>query len=337
MAGARADPGFRGRIGLSGLQPIFRGFGRRLGKGHCTVGGKTLNLGLNNGPHHRHGGFQGFNLRHWQAKVIEGTLTSPDQGSQPAAGVRFSLTSPDGDQGFPGKVLARVDIVITEDNQLVFAYQATTGAETPLNLTNHAYWNLQGEGSGTIHDHVLRLASPGWLEVDDGSIPTGKFCAMAGSAWDFSAARKMETVLSPRNAPADSPKIGIDHNFIVDPKVAKNEFRLEADGTSQSAPVRLAAELAAPGSIGMSVLTSLPGVQVYTANYLNGENGRKGPHPRHAGICLETQNFPDAPNQAEAFRVIGKRLGYGEADMAGWDGLLRPGTTWNELTVHRFQ
>jgi aldose 1-epimerase len=311
-------------------------FANRIAGASCQAGGKTLKLAANNGPNHLHGGVDGFHLRQWDAAVVEGNLDGP-AGRQAVAGVRFRLASPDGDQGYPGSVQAEIDILVSADSQLLMAYRATASAETPLNLTNHAYWNLQGEGQASIHDHSLRLGATGWLEVDGGSIPTGRHLPLAGSAWDFRQPRELGGLLSPRAALThDGFTQGIDHNFIIDPALPQVRYAIEAGGSRFEAGVRLAAELTAPGSGSMAVLTSLPGIQVYTANYLNGQPGRQGPQRMHGGICLETQYFPDSPNQAAAFRKIGAGLGYSPAEMAGWDGMGRPGQPWQALTVHRF-
>jgi aldose 1-epimerase len=316
-------------------------FANRIAKGRCAVAGKTLELACNNGANHLHGGVDGYSKRLWQAAPIEATLVSSDRGPRPAAGVEFFLVSPDGDQGYPGELKVTVDILLTDDNQLVFAYRALSDQATIVNLTNHAYWNLAGEGNGTIHDQTLQLAAAGWLAVDEGSIPTGEFKPMKGSAWDFSADRQLATVLSPRDAKVHAQfSKGIDHNFVVDPRSSKIGFGLSISSGAPAATIqaqaRYAARLGVPRQGTMYVHTSLPGVQVYTANYLSGEAGRAGPLPLHGGICLETQLFPDSPNQGAAWKALGAQLGYDPAETEGWDAGLAPGKTWQALTVHRF-
>jgi aldose 1-epimerase len=316
-------------------------FANRIAKGRCQVAGKILDLGLNNGPNHLHGGFDGFSTRLWEAAPIEANLVSNDRGPHSAAGIEFRLISPAGDQGYPGKLQVIVDILLSDDNQLMFSYRANTDASTIVNLTNHCYWNMCGEGAGTIHDQNLRLAAAGWLEVDDGSIPTGRLMPMKGSPWDFSVDRQLAAVLSPREAKDHRGYTqGIDHNFVIDPLSTKLGFGLEILAGAPVAKIqsltRYAAGLSAPDQASMSVYTSLPGVQVYTANYLNGEAGRAGPLPLHGGICLETQLFPDSPNQGGTWRELGATLGYEAAETAGWDAGLEPGKIWQEMTVHRF-
>ena len=316
-------------------------FANRIAQGHCQVGGRPLDLACNNGPNHLHGGRDSFAHRHWDVAMIRGRLSSSDRGDQACAGVRFSLSSPDGDQGYPGELQVSVVIVITADNQLAFAYQAATTADTIVNLTNHTYWNLQGEGSGAIHDHLLQLAAAGWLAVDDSSIPTGAFRPMVGSDWDFSIARPLASVISSSGARTRQDYLqGIDHNFVIDPASAGTGFVLAIDqgpaATVFQSRTRLAAHLTAPRSPAMAVHTSQPGLQVYTANYLDGEAGRVGPLALHGGLCLEAQLFPDCPNQAAAYRQIGASLGYPDAAMVGWDGRVPAGGQWQALTVHRF-
>lgn len=316
-------------------------FANRIAAGRCMVAGKQLDLATNNGANHLHGGVNGFSTRRWAGSPIEATLTSSDRGPRPAAGVEFSLTSPDGDQGYPGELKVIVDILLTDDNQLVFAYRASTSACTIVNLTNHSYWNIKGEGTGPIHDQTLQLAAAGWLEVDGGSIPTGQFKSMKGSAWDFTADRQLAPVLSPREATThEGYTQGIDHNFVIDPRSVKTGFGLSitsgAPTASIQAVTRYAARMGAPKLSTMYVYTSLPGVQVYTANYLGGEAGRAGPLPLHGGLCLETQLFPDSPNQGETWKALGARLGYDPSETKRWDAGLEPGESWEEMTVHRF-
>lgn len=315
-------------------------FANRIAKGRCRVGDKDLVLDCNNGPNHLHGGIDGFSARLWTAQAVRGTLMSADRGETPVGGVHFSLVSPDGDQGYPGELNASVDIMLSADNQLIFAYRAQTKAETLVNLTNHAYWNLEGEGSGSIHAQTLRLGAAGWLAVDGDSIPTGAFVPMAASPWDFSMDRPLSTVLTSQNAQGTPAIEGIDHNFVIDPKSKALRYELTIDqgipGTKLSAGTRFAASLKAPLGQEMEVYTDLPGIQVYTGNFLNGQPGRNGPLGLHGGICLETQLFPDSPNQSGTWKKLGKKLGYSPMAYSHWDARLEPGKTWQSMTVHRF-
>lgn len=315
-------------------------FANRIAKGRCAVDGKHLELEINNDPNHLHGGSGGFHSRYWDCAVVEGTLSSNDRGKTAAAGACFTLESADGDQGYPGSLSVRVAILLSADNQLCFFYQAAAGAPTVVNLTNHTYWNLQGENGGTVHKHRLRLSSKGWLEVDAGSIPTGRLVPMKGAAWDFGEDRELGPLLSdPELRRRAECQRGIDHCFVLDPALPQMDFSFQAKGGApleQAGKVRFGGRLSAPESPSMEFFTSLPGVQLYTGNNLDDLPGRNGGLRLHAGVCLETQLFPDCPNQAAVFRSIGKRVGWPEAEMARWDALVQPGKPYQELTVHRF-
>lgn len=316
-------------------------YGNRIAKGHCVVAGQKLELECNNPPNHLHGGNSGFHSRYWDVELVEGGFTSNDRGKVAAAGASFTLTSPAGDGAYPGTLHARVTILLTADNQLAFFYAATSDAPTIVNLTNHSYWNLQGESGRTIHEHKLQLSAKGWLEVDPTMIPIGRLQAMKGSAWDFSKDKAIKNVISAPAARkvADCTK-GIDHCFMLDPALPQMSFGFHAKSgpaaASQDGKLRYAGRLSAPESPSMEVFTSLPGIQIYTGNFLDDIKGRNGQIPLHGGICLETQLFPDSPNQAPIFRSLGKRYGWPEAEMTGWDALLQPGKAWKEVTVHRF-
>jgi aldose 1-epimerase len=320
-------------------------YANRIARGHCQVNGIALDLARNNGPNHLNGGLEGFHLRHWDCRAVETTLNSGDRGAVPAAGALFSLTSPDGDQGYCGRLNVQAAILLSADNQLVFAYQARTDAPTVINLANQTYWNLSGVPGATIHDHWLRLAAKGWLEVDAFSIPTGRLRPMQYATWDFTEDKPLALILSDPSARnlAGFTK-GIDHCFMIDPALPGMDFSLDGLGDPAEAnpfvpnrKLRFAGRLSAPGSTSMEFFTSQPGLQVYTGNFLDGQYGRSGGRlPLHGGICLEPQLFPDSPNQGPVFRSLGKRFGWSEEDMAGWDAVLLPGKVWQEMTVHRF-
>ena len=316
-------------------------FGNRIAEGTFTLDGKSHSLARNNGKNHLHGGPKGFHSKYWTVNEISISMALSDEGGKPGTrlikteGLRFSLESPDGDESYPGNLLAQVDILLSDSNELFFVYKAETSAPTVANLTNHAYWNMNGEGKGSIHDNVLRLFAAGHLEVDATSIPTGALVPLAGGPFDFSSPRPLagilsEAGLSGSDIPAEKVH-GVDHTFVADTHAPSTTIAFE----NASLRARKIAELKGKGGR-MEVWTSLPGVQVYSANYLRGIPGRNGPHEIHAGLCLETQRFPDAPNQGEHFRLIGKKLGFDAAETASWDAVLRPGMADRSITIHRF-
>jgi aldose 1-epimerase len=254
-------------------------FANRIGKGRFELDGKTYQLALNNnGVAALHGGVKGFDKRVW--KVV-------DVKRGPVASVTFSLVSPDGDQGYPGTLTATATYALDEANQLTITYGATTDKPTIVNLTNHALFNMAGEGSpeGAM-GNVLTLASDGYTPVDAELIPTGQITPVAGTAFDF----RKPTVVGERIRDASDPQIvvgrGYDHNMVL-------------TGKAGGAP-RLAARLADPksGRV-LEILSDQPGIQFYTGNFIDGTTvGKSGKIYRQGdGIALEPQHFPDAPNK----------------------------------------
>jgi aldose 1-epimerase len=299
-AGKLADItlGFDTLDGWLGAHPFFGStagrYANRIAKGKFTLDGKEYALATNNGANHLHGGIKGFDKKNWSAELMPG-----------ANGVRFSLTSPDGDEGYPGTLRANVTYTLTEDDGLRIDYEATTDKPTVLNLTNHAYWNLAGAGTGDILGHELTLHASKFTPVDDGSIPTGKIEPVAGGPMDFTKAKAIGKEIAQL---AGTPG-GYDHNFVID--------KTEARALSP------AAELYDPksGRV-MKISTIEPGVQFYTGNYLDGTVTGKGGkvYKKNFGVCLETQHFPDSPNQ-KAFPST----------------VLRPGETYRSQTEYRFR
>jgi aldose 1-epimerase len=260
-------------------------FANRIAKGRFTLDGTTYELATNNGANHLHGGDRGFGKRLWT-------------GTAEGGGVRFSYTSADGEEGYPGTLDVSVTYSLTSDGGLRLDYEATTDAPTPVNVTNHAYFNLAG--GGTILDHTLELRADAYTPVDAGLIPTGELLDVTDSPFDFRTA----TAIGARIADVEG---GYDHNWVL-------------NGGITGEP-RVIGQLTDPASgRSMQILTTEPGVQFYSGNFLDGLGGRAGAeYAQHTGLCLETQHFPDSPNQPDFPSVI-----------------LRPGETHRSTTIYRF-
>lgn len=261
--------------GYLGVRNFFFGviagrFANRIAEGKFSLDGKTYQLPLNNGPNSLHGGTRGFDRHLWEAEALEN-------------GVQFSLTSPDGDQGYPGTLMTKVRYTLS-GSRLRIEYSATTDAPTIVNLTNHAYFNLAGEGSPTVLDHVLTLEADHFTSISEALIPTGELTPTPGTPFDFTEAH-----LVGERIEADHEQLrragGYDHNFVL---------------RGESGVLRPAARLTLPsnGRV-LEVSTTEPGVQFYSGNFLDGSAvGKTGvPYTRRSGLCLETQHFPDSPNQ----------------------------------------
>ena len=239
---------------------------------------------------HIHGGKTGFAKQNWSAEPIKG---------EGFTGVKLTLTSPDGHEGFPGTVKAEAIYHLTDNNELVMQYSATTDKPTHVSLTNHAYWNLGGAGSGTVLDHRLKINAASILAFDDRQIPTGDFAMVDNTPFDFRKSRSI-------GARIEQVPVGYDHCFVLEPQ--KQELRLAARVEDPKS-----------GRV-MEVLTTAPGVQLYTANHMSDRFGAGGKsYGKHHALCLECQYFPDTPNHSN-FPTT----------------LLRPGETYRQRTVHRF-
>ncbi|MEM6329536.1 MAG: aldose epimerase family protein [Planctomycetota bacterium] len=254
-------------------------YANRIAGGRFTLDGQTHTLPKNNAGNTLHGGAEGFDRRLWRAAPFE--QAGP---AGPERGVEFSLTSPDGDQGFPGRLEVVVRYTLDDAGALRIEYRATTDKPTHVNLTNHAYFNLTGAGSGSVSDHLLTLYANEYTPTDATLIPTGEAATVAGTPLDFRRAATLGSRLGELQA---TPAAGYDHNFIL----AKN----------RPGELSVAAELACPASgRRLTVRTTQPGLQLYTGNHLGGQRGKGGlPYDSRGGCCLETQHFPDSPNQAQ--------------------------------------
>jgi aldose 1-epimerase len=267
----------------------------RIAKGKFTVDGKEYQVAVNNGKNHLHGG-----TRRSLSKVVwKGEKVKGEQG----AGVRFTYSSPDGEEGFPGKLDVAVTYSLNDKNELRIDYSATTDKATPINLTNHTYFNLSGAGADTIFDHELMIAADSYTPTDEGLIPTGKIEPVAGTPLDF---RKPTKIGARIDQLLNTQYLGYDHNFVL--------RKREKEPT-------LAAKLRDPASGRvMTVLTTEPGVQIYSGNFLKGQKGKGGKaYKQRSTLCLETQHFPDSVNHPEFPSTI-----------------LKPGETYRHVTVFAF-
>jgi len=249
-------------------------YGNRIARGQFAIGGKTYKLATNNGPNHLHGGNRGFDKVLWDMSTKQTA-----QGSS----VVFIRTSPDGEEGYPGKLHVTVTYTLTEKNELIVDYRATTDKATPVNLTQHSYFNMAGEGSGDILGQQLTINADRYTPVDDTLIPTGELAPVQGTPFDFRQATAIGARINADNAQLKAGK-GYDHNWVLNRKGAGLEF---------------AARLADPKSgRTLDISTSEPGLQFYSGNFLDGTIKGKGGHvyAHRTGLCLETQHYPDSPN-----------------------------------------
>jgi aldose 1-epimerase len=272
-------------------------YGNRIAGGHVSIDGRTYQLTLNNGPNHLHGGAKGFDKVVWNGEV-----RSDSRGPS----VVFTHTSPDGHEGYPGTLAARVAYTVTDRNELIIEYSATTDKPTVLNITQHSYFNLAGDGSGDILGHRLTLHADRYTPVDANQIPTGELAPVEGTPLDF----RRETSIGER-IDADYPQLkmsgGYDHNFV-----------LSRNGSGLAPAARVVDPKTGRT---MDVSTTEPGIQFYSSNKLDGSMVGKGGHVygSRTGFCLETQHFPDSPNRPNFPSTV-----------------LRPGEHYRSTTVFRF-
>ncbi|WP_425615508.1 aldose epimerase family protein [Anatilimnocola sp. NA78] len=269
-------------------------YGNRIAKGKFKLDGKEYILAVNNGDNHLHGGVKAFDTVNWDVSKVE---------AADGVGAKFTYNSPDGDEGYPGNLKTVVTYTLTYDDELKIDYEATTDKATVVNLTNHAYWNLAGAGSGTILKHELMLNADKWIPVDAGSIPTGELAPVKGTAMDFTTPHVIGERIDEMKKPPHTSK-GYDHCFVL---------------RNQSGKLELAAKVKDPSSgRTMQIFTTEPGIQLYCGNFLDGDPKGNG-HKQHEAFCLETQHYPDSPNQPSFPSTV-----------------LKPGDTYRSQTVHKF-
>ena len=272
-------------------------FGNRIAGGTFMLDGKRYQLAVNNGANALHGGLVGFDKVLWEAQPRE-------TAEEPALALHY--LSKDGEEGYPGNLDISVTYTLTRDNGLRLDYQATTDRNTVLNLTQHSYFNLAGEGASTILDHELTLCAQRFLPVNASLIPTGELLEVKGTPFDFARPQRMGAKIAVDNAQLKNAK-GYDHTFVVD---------------GEPGTLRKAAAAYEPGSGRvLELFTTEPGVQFYTGNFLDGSlTGKRGKaYGPRSGFCLETQHFPDSPNQPQFPSVV-----------------LKPGETYRQTTIYRF-
>ena len=268
-------------------------YGNRIAKGKFTLEGKEYTLATNNNGNHLHGGTRGFDKQVWTGEVLAEKNA-----------VRFTRTSPDGEEGFPGALEVEVIYTLSDNSALQIDYTARTDRPTVVNLTNHLYFNLAGDGTSDIRKHELKIAASRYTPVDATLIPTGELAPVDDTPFDFRKA----TTIGARLAKTGGEPAGYDHNFVLDKgSTKKPEFAAEAYDPST-------------GRV-LTVLTMEPGVQFYSGNFLDGTMAGKGgvKYPQYSGFCLETQHFPDSPNQPKFPSTV-----------------LRPGETYRTTTIYAF-
>lgn len=265
----------------------------RIGNAKFELDGKTYQLAANNGSHHLHGGKVGFDKVMWKGEAIK-----TDDG----VGVKFTRTSPDGEEGYPGTVKVTATYVLNNKNEMHIDFFAETDKATPVNLTNHNYWNLSGEGSGNILNHELQLSCSKYLAVDDTLIPTQEMLDVKGTTFDFLSFHK----IGERIQQIKSDPVGYDHCYVI-------------DGTKKAGDLAHAATVRDPNSGRvMEIWTTQPGIQFYSGNFLDGKE-QSGGFAQYSAFCLETQHYPDSPNKPKFPSTT-----------------LKPGQTYHQKTVHKF-
>lgn len=286
-------------IGFDSLAPYLRKppffgalvgrYGNRIGDAKFTLDGKTYQLAANDGKNHLHGGLKGFDKVVWDASVASDSIPS----------LSLHYISKDGEEGYPGNLDVTVNYTLNNDDGLKIEYNATTDKATPVNLTNHSYFNLTGDVNNTILDHTLMIDADNYTPVDSTLIPTGEIKSVKGTPFDFTTPKKIGKDM-------DQVKGGYDHNFVLN-KTDSSLGKIVEVSDSISGRT-------------MEVYTTQPGVQFYTGNFLDGSllNHDGKPIKQHTAFCLETQHFPDSPNKPKFPSTI-----------------LQPGEKYHSVTIYK--
>jgi len=288
--------GFDSLSGYLAKPPYFGAivgrYGNRIAKGRFKIGDSTYSLAVNNGSNHLHGGLKGFDKQVWEATVTNDSVPV----------LSLSYLSKDMEEGYPGNLKVNVVYTLTEDDALQIEYTAETDKPTVLNLTNHSYFNLTGDHRNTILDHKMMIKADYYTPVDTGLIPTGELKAVKGTPFDFNTPEKIGT----RIAQTGGNPVGYDHNYAL--KRSDNSLQEVVTVTDSLSGRKL------------ELFTTEPGVQFYTGNFLDGSiKGSDGvPFNKNTGFCLETQHFPDSPNQPKFPSV-----------------LLKPGEKFHSITKYK--
>ncbi|SEF07716.1 aldose epimerase family protein [Streptomyces sp. Ag109_O5-10] len=273
-------------------------YGNRIAKGQFTLDGKSYQLSVNDGVNSLHGGAKGFNTKVWD---IEGFTSGSD------VGLHLHYTSVDGEMGYPGTLKTKVTFTLDRHGDWIIDYEATTDKATVVNLTNHTYWNLAGEGNGTIEDHELTIAAGRYTPTDSGLIPTGELATVSGTPFDFRKGKPVGRDIRAGH-PQQVQAKGFDHNWVLDKGVTAKPEHIATLRDPRSGRT-------------LKIATDQPGLQFYSGNFLDGTlTGTSGRTYRQGdGLCLETQHFPDSPNHASFPSTV-----------------LRPGQVYRTRTVHSF-
>lgn len=273
-------------------------YGNRIAKGQFTLDGTSYQLSVNDGVNSLHGGTKGFDKRIWD---VEGFTSGSD------VGLHLYYTSVDGEMGYPGTLKTKVTYTLNKHGDWRIDYEATTDKATVLNLTSHVYWNLAGEGSGTIENHELTIAAGRYTPTDTGLIPTGELAKVSGTPFDFRKTKTIGRDIRAAHVQQVQAK-GYDHNWVLDKGItAKPEHVATLRDPDSGRTLKIA--------------TDQPGLQFYSGNFLDGTLTGTGGHTYRQGdaLCLETQHFPDSPNHANFPSTV-----------------LRPGQTYRTSTIHTF-